>query len=105
MCEALSFSNHLETVPPVERPRGSVEQSVGKSTQVQTGAAHQNRHVSPLSNLPQHEPGLPLVIAGREDLDGLTDIDHVMRKALPFFESRLGSADIHLAENLDRVVV
>ena len=53
----------------------------------------------------KHRPRLALIIAGRENLGGLTDVDHVMRNAPTFFGRRFGRADIHVAEDLYGVVV
>src|SRR5205823_2882840 len=92
-------------VPPIHGSCRSIEQPFREGAQVQSGASYENRKLAPASNLFEHFSGLALVIPGREDFRRLTNIDHVVGHAPPFFERRLGGANVEMPEDLDRVVI
>src|SRR5262249_39763825 len=105
MCETLSFHYHFEAVSPIKRSGRSTEQPFCESAQIKAGPSDENRQLPPLSDFGNYTNSLALIIPCRENLDGFTDVDHVMRNAPPFFRRRFGRADVHVAEDLDGVVV
>ena len=79
------------------------KQAFEQRAQIQASTADHDRQMTALRNLANRRPRLPGILAGGERLTRFGDIDQVMRNSAAIFARRLGSPDLEVAINRNRV--